>query len=349
MTARTALSRLPHNPILSPADIRFTEASGVFNAAATIDHASGKVILLARVFERDARRSCLALAISSDGEHIDTVLDRPAMVPEAPYEAWGIEDPRITWLGDEGRYAVTYVGYSPAGPRVCLMTTEDLLDPKRYRRHGPRIEGENKNAMVFPEKIGGRYLVLHRPLPDIVLAEVARLEDPWPTGGERLIGPVDGSWRSARVGAGAPPERTRIGWLLPFHGATTVPEGNVYSMGWCVLDGDDPRRVRHVTQEPALVPEAPYEIEPGPLPQVDMQNFPRGVRVVFPEGMVLRGTRRIVYYGAGDVSVAAAYVDEDTLLDALSSEPADCHGDTETGARRNEFSVSALRVSVPPW
>ena len=123
------------------------------------------------------------------------------------------------------------------------------------------------------------------------------------------------------MGAGAPPQRTRIGWLLPFHGATTVAEGNVYSMGWCVLDGDDPTRVRHITHEPALVPEAPYEIEPGPLPQVDMANFPRGVRVVFPEGMVLRGGRRIVYYGAGDVSVAAAFVDEEGLLHSLCPKP----------------------------
>jgi predicted GH43/DUF377 family glycosyl hydrolase len=314
------LERLAHNPILSPSDIRFTEASGVFNAGASVDWRSGRVVLLARVFERDARRSCFALAISSDGLHIDEVRDRPAMVPDAPYEEYGVEDPRVTWLADEGRYAITYVGYSPAGPRVCLMTTDDLLDPSRYRRHGPRLQGENKNAMVLPEKIGGRYLVLHRPMPDMVLAEVARLEDPWPEGGHHLLGPQAGTWRSARVGAGAPPERTRLGWLLPFHGATTIAEGNVYSMGWCLLDGDDPTRVRWVSEAPALAPEAAYEIEPGPLPQVDMRSFPRGIRVVFPQGMVLRGDQRLVYYGAADLHVAVARVSNEALLGSIAAQ-----------------------------
>ena len=109
-----------------------------------------------------------------------------------------------------------------------------------------------------------------------------------PTGAV-LLGPRPGTWRSSRVGAGAPPLRTRLGWLLAFHGATAVAEGNVYSMGWCVLDGDDPSRVRYVSREPALAPEADYEIHPGPLPQVGMENFPRGIRVVFPCGLVERG------------------------------------------------------------
>jgi beta-1,4-mannooligosaccharide/beta-1,4-mannosyl-N-acetylglucosamine phosphorylase len=99
-------------------------------------------------------------------------------------------------------------------------------------------------------------------------------------------------------------------------------------MGWCLLDRDDPSRVLYVSREPALAPEAPYEIEAGPIPQVDMRNFPTGVRVVFPEGMVRRGNDLVVYYGAADARVGGARVDEAALL--ASIEAAIAAGDTGT-------------------
>ena len=316
------LQRLGNNPIVRPADISFARASGTFNPGACIDHRSGRVALFVRVFEADTRRSCLALALSSDGEHIDEILDRPAIAREAKYEEWGVEDARITWIADEARYAITYTGYSPIGPRVCLITTDDLLDPARYRRHGPRIAGDNKNSVVFPQRVGGRYVILHRPMPDIVCVRVDALEEEWPADGAHILGPVHNTWRSSRVGAGAPPISTRLGWLLPFHGATTIEEGNVYSMGWLLLDHDEPEHVRHVTVVPALSPEMSYEIEAGAIPQVDMANFRTGVRVVFPEGLVELGDDLIVYYGAADVSVAAARVNKEALLSSLETEMA---------------------------
>jgi len=134
-----------------------------------------------------------------------------------------------------------------------------------------------------------------------------------------LLGPRPGTWRSARVGAGAPPIRTELGWLFPFHGATSIEEGNVYSMGWCVLDASRPEIVRYVSDSPALAPEAPYEIELGAIPQVDPANFRTGVRVVFPQGLVERGDDLLVYYGAADVSVAAARVGRRELVASLAA------------------------------
>ena len=311
------MRRVATNPIVRPRDITFTDASGAFNPGACIDHRSGRVVLLVRVYERGTGRSCLALATSVDGEHFEYPLDAPVVGRDAPYEAWGVEDARITWLATESLYAITYTGYSPEGPRVCLITTDDLLDATRYVRHGPRIVGENKNCVVFPERVGGQYVVLHRPMPDIVCVRVGSLDEMWPAQGAVVLGPKANTWRSARVGAGAPPILTRLGWLLPFHGATTIAEGNAYSMGWCVLGADDPSRVLFVSEEAALTPEAPYEVEPGPIPQVDMANFITGVRVVFPQGMVELGRDLIVYYGAGDVSVAAARVDKEALLASI--------------------------------
>jgi predicted GH43/DUF377 family glycosyl hydrolase len=311
------LVRLATNPLVSPGDISFADATGTFNPGASIDHASGRVVLLVRVFEKETKRSCLAIALSSDGETIDEVWDRPAVGRAAPYEEWGAEDARVTWIEEDGLYAITYTGYSPAGPRVCLITTDDLLKPECYKRHGPRIAGDNKNCVVFPEKLNGQYVILHRPMPRIECIRVSSLTDEWPTNGVAIVGPRPNTWRSSRVGAGSPPIYTRIGWLLAFHGATTIEEGNVYSMGWCVLDLKNPETVLYVSDAPALTPEAAYEIEMGPIPQLDHANFINGVHVVFAQGLVEVGDDLIVYYGAADVSVAAARVNKRNLVDSL--------------------------------
>lgn len=314
-----SLERLATNPLIHPSQISFVRASGSFNPGVCVDHASGRVVLLVRVFNADTQRSCLALALSADGRQVDEIWDRPVVVPEGPYEEWGVEDARVTYLADEGRYAITYTGYSSAGICVCLITTDDLLSPERYQRHGPRITGDNKNCVIFPRKVGGQYVLLHRPLPRIVCVRVDSLEEQWPADGVELLGPQPGTWRSARVGAGAPPIETRLGWLLPFHGATTVDEGNVYSMGWCVLDRETPEKVLYVSDAPVLTPQASYEIAAGPLPQVDMASFRTGVRVVFPEGLVERDDDLLVYYGAADVSVAVAHVNKEALLLSLEN------------------------------
>jgi len=265
------LERLAANPLVQPSQISYTRASGTFNPGATVDHASGKIVLLVRVFEEETRRSSIALALSSDGEVIDEIRDRPAIGREEPYEEWGVEDARVTWLEKERRYAITYTGYSPAGP-----------------------------------------------MPRIVCVRVPSLESSWPVTGVTLVGPRPGTWRSSRVGAGAPPIRTSIGWLFPFHGATAIEEGNIYSMGWCVLDLKNPNKVLYVSDSPALTPDAPYEIEHRVVPQVDPANFITGIRVVFPQGLVERGDDLFVYYGAADVSIGGARVRKQALIASLA-------------------------------
>jgi predicted GH43/DUF377 family glycosyl hydrolase len=313
------LERLVGNPLIQPSQITFTRASGAFNPGVCLDHASGRIAFLVRVFEEDTRRSCLVLALSSDGCKIDEIRQAPAVAREASYEELGVEDARITYLTDERRYAITYTGYSSAGPRVCLITTDDLLDPRRYQRHGPRLPGDNKNCVIFPRTVAGQYVILHRPMPRIVCIRVDALDSEWPQTGVELLGPLPGTWRSSRVGAGAPPVPTRLGWLLPFHGATTIEEGNVYSMGWCVLDSDTPEKMLYVSDAPALTPEAAYEIETAAIPQVDPANFKNGIRVVFPQGLVELGDDLLVYYGAADVSVAGARVNKEALLASLEA------------------------------
>jgi Predicted glycosylase len=90
-------------------------------------------------------------------------------------------------------------------------------------------------------------------------------------------------------------------------------------MGWCVLELKNPETVLYVSDAPALVPEAPYEIELGDIPQVDPANFRTGVRVVFPQGLVELGDDLLIYYGAADVSVAGARVRKGDLIASLES------------------------------
>jgi predicted GH43/DUF377 family glycosyl hydrolase len=312
------LKRLAGNPLVTPAQIPYSHATGAFNPGAVIDHVTGQVVLLVRVFEESTRRSSIAIAVSSNGEKIDWILDHAAIGRVEPYEEWGAEDARVTWLDDEGRYAITYTGYSPAGPRVCLITTDNLLAPERYQRHGPRIAGENKNCVIFPRRVQGQYVILHRPMPRIVCIRVSSLESAWPETGVPIVGPRPGTWRSSRVGAGAPPILTDLGWLFPFHGATAIEEGNVYSMGWCVVEKNKPEVVRYVSDSPALTPEEPYEIEHGIIPQVDPANFITGIRVVFPQGLVERSGDLLVYYGAADVSVGGARVGKNALIRSIA-------------------------------
>jgi predicted GH43/DUF377 family glycosyl hydrolase len=88
-------------------------------------------------------------------------------------------------------------------------------------------------------------------------------------------------------------------------------------MGWCVLDIENPEKVLYVSDAPALSPVASYEIELGPIPQLDHANFITGVRVVFAQGLVEVGEDLIVYYGAADVSVAGARVNKNDLVTSL--------------------------------
>ncbi len=306
--------------MVRPSQIAFTRATGAYNPGAAIDRASGRIVLLIRVFEEETQRSCIALATSSDGQRVDEILDRPAISRETPYEEWGVEDPRITYLKDQDIYAITYTGLSEKGPRVCLITTDDLLKPERYQRQGPRILGDSKSCVILPQKVGGSYVILHRPTTRIELIKVTALEDLWPAEGTQLVGPQPNTWRTSRVGAGAPPIATDIGWLFPIYGTTGVEEGNVHSMGWCVLATDNPEKVLYVSDAPALTPTAPYEIQQNPVPQVDMANFKTGVRVVFPGGLIERGEDLILYYGAAKVSVAGARVNKKALVESLGME-----------------------------
>jgi predicted GH43/DUF377 family glycosyl hydrolase len=231
--------------------------------------------------------SHLRLARSRDGVHFE-VEAAPAFFPADEYETFGVEDPRVTRIADE--FYVTYVAVSRLGIVTRLARTRDF---RSFERLGVIFPPDNKDVVLFPEKIGGKYYALHRPStsglgrPEIWLAESPDLLD-W--GHHRhLIGTRSGSWDSARLGAGAPPVKTPRGWLEIYHGAD---QNNRYFLGTLLLDLEEPGRVLARSEQPILEPEAEYE----------RQGF--FGNVVFTCGALLEGNRVRVYYGAADTCMA---------------------------------------------
>ncbi len=291
------LRRHPENPILIPrADVPW-EKEAVFNPGVTVHQ--GKIYMLYRAIgEYEVYSSSLGLAISEDGIHFQR-FPEPVFSPAEPYDRYGCEDPRITRL--DGRFYITYTAlsqraFSGRGNRVALASTEDFRD---FRRHGVILPDlDDKDTVIFPEKVRGRYVMYHRVPPDIWIAYSDDLVN-W-YGHRRIMFPRPGLWDSQKIGAGAPPIRTDAGWLLVYHG---VDRNRVYRLGVALFDLDDPSRLISRPLEPILEPREWYEKE-GDVPNV-----------VFTCGLAEVGEEVFVYYGGGDKVIGLATVGKRELLD----------------------------------
>jgi predicted GH43/DUF377 family glycosyl hydrolase len=250
--------------------------------------------------------SCLKVVRSVDGVKIDD-FNGPVFAPVGPLEEFGVEDPRITPL--EGRFYFTYVAVSRHGVATALASTDDFHS---FTRHGVIFGPENKDVVLFPEKIGGQYVALHRPSgsagftrPEIWLA---RSPDLLHWGEHQHLLGVGASWDSGRIGAGPPPLRVPEGWLMIYHGTArpALPgDVGVYSAGAMLLAYDDPSRILRRGSTPLLTPQADFERE-GFVPNV-----------VFPTGIVADGFSLLVYYGAADTISAVVRMSLDEVLDSL--------------------------------
>lgn len=250
--------------------------------------------------------SHLRVVRSRDGRTADR-FDGPTFVPEMPWEEYGVEDPRIVWL--DGRYWVTYVAVSRHGAATALASTTDFVN---FQRHGIIFCPENKDVVLFPEKIGGLYAALHRPTtahpfcrPEIWFA---RSPDLLHWGAHQVVHGGSASWEGGRVGAGVPPLRTESGWLEIYHASRRSTEpGKVgtYVGGLMLLDLDNPAKVKAFRPEPLWEPDMSYEL----------QGFVPGV--VFPTAVVPRGDRLQMYYGAADTYTAMVELDRAELFAAV--------------------------------
>jgi predicted GH43/DUF377 family glycosyl hydrolase len=291
----------------------------VFNPAAVLE--DDKVHFLYRALGEDGI-SRLGYAVSSDGIHIDERLDKPAYVDRRPYGRYvalefisggglgGCEDPRLTRLEDDIHMIyVSFDGYNP--PRLALtsIARNDFLG-KKWKWGSARLISPPgivaKSGCLFPEKIRGKYVIMHRVFPDILLDYVDSLDF---KEGEYLKGqykiPVrEDGWDSLKIGAGAPPLKTPYGWLLIYY-AVDKEDASHYKLGAMLLDLKHPEKVLHRSDEPVLEPMEWYE------------NEGHKAGVVYPCGAVIKDKTLFVYYGGADTFVCAARARLDTFLEQL--------------------------------
>lgn len=275
------LHRHPHSPILKANPFHEWEALNVFNAA--VVHHNGLFHMLYRAQGVD-RVSRIGYAVSADG--LDWMrLDKPVLKPANEHEAKGVEDPRVTRIGDT--FYMCYTAWSGTLWQIALARSQNLIT---WERMGFPLPGErNKDAALFPEKIKGRYCMFHRREPAVWIAysdDLLHWDDH-----QIVMRPRPGAWDGVRIGANGPPLKTDAGWLFFYHG---FAEDRVYKLGIALLDLEDPTVVLKRQDEPILEPEEEWE-QHGQVPNV----------VFSCANLVVDGTV-YVYYGGGDHVIGLA-------------------------------------------
>jgi predicted GH43/DUF377 family glycosyl hydrolase len=286
------MKRFAHNPILEPIGTHAWESHQVFNAAAFA--ADGKVHLLYRAMGND-NVSRLGLASSSDGYNFEERLPLPVFSPTNEAENLGCEDPRLTVIGD--RMFLAYTAFGTHAQHIVFqigltsIRTEDFLSRRwRWQDRILTFPGiHNKDAVLFPQKFHGDYVLFHRIEPDICIARSNDLRRWYDL--RFVMGPRGSGWDGLKIGAAGPPVLLNEGWLFIYHG---VSQDKIYSLGVVLLDKSDPEQVIYRSEEPILRPEKQYELF-GAVPNV-----------VFSCGQAIFDDKLLLYYGGGDSVMCGA-------------------------------------------
>lgn len=312
---RPTFTRYRKNPILEPKPEHPWESKGVFNPA-SVD-VNGTVHILYRAVSDDDT-SVFGYAESKNGFKITKRLKEPVYVPRAPFEQKqapgnsGVEDPRLTRFDDT--YYMLYTAVDAVTPpRVALTTisSDDFLSGKFDKFSPPTLISQpnidDKDACLFPEKIGGKYVILHRIQPAIDINFLDSLDH---FDGQTnflthqpFIFPRRGMWDSRKIGINTIPLRTSKGWLILYHGVSEY-DGH-YRVGALLLDLEHPEKVIGRSRYPLFSPETEYE-RVGVVPNV-----------VFPCGAIVRKNKLITYYGGADKVIGVASIDLPKLLKTL--------------------------------
>jgi predicted GH43/DUF377 family glycosyl hydrolase len=337
------LMRYDGNPILSPHPDHPWEDLAVFNPAAWYDEAKREVLLLYRAAESGPEYKCyFGLAVSKDGYHFERVSDQPVLSPNVEgFDGATIQDPRMVKIGEW--YYVTYAcRHFPFGQFWAPKEKQQYKRPEcppdfpRYLRLNATLTGlaltqdfktwiragwltdptlDDRDVILFPEKVGGKYVMIHRPLEWVGEKYGTEHACPWIAAADDLMGFRESrllirnkyGWEAAKLGVNTPPIKTPHGWLTIYH---AVGEDKYYRLGALILDLEDPAEVLHRTPTPILESEAWYEIE----------GYYRGV--CFPCGAVVIDGTLFVYYGGADKYCCVATCSLNELLEHLLSCPA---------------------------
>lgn len=308
--------RFAGNPIITPIEEHPWEASHVLNPTSV--EIDGDTHILYRALGPD-NTSVIGYARSHDGPHIDERLPLPIYEPRAdfekkrggPTELSGCEDARVVRIGE--RLHITYTGFdSVTAPKVVQssISIKDFLAHNWEAWTAPQQitpDGvDDKDACIFPDKINGHYMILHRVSNHVCADYVDTLDfrKEKVTRCIQIFGPRRGMWDSQKVGIAGPPIKTSSGWVLFYHG---VSDQGHYCLGAILLDRKDPTRVLGRTAQPLMTPVEPWEREGW------INN------VIFPCGQVVRGDTVYLYYGGADQVIGVATLGLDDLVSALRS------------------------------
>ncbi len=322
---QTGLRRHHNNPLLSPRPYTHWQAGGTFNPTAFTDD-DGRVHIIYRAVGGDGV-SRLGYASSKDGLHFDDHENYPVFSIEYPEQSLtprrydpvlypsggsfgGCEDPRMVCIDE--RIYVTFSAFDNWGSiriGVISILKHDLVN-KRWNWSAPILispeKDVHKNWVLFPEKIHGKFAIIHSIVPEIMIEYVdsldARLK---PISSPRKPGPQPGReefWDNQMRGAGPPPIKTKDGWLLLYHACSHGDHR--YKLGAMLLDLDNPTRIIGRSSQPILTSDEWYENDwkPG---------------VVYACGAVVRGDVLHVYYGGGDKHICVAQTSLPELLASL--------------------------------
>ena len=324
------VNRNPNNPIIEPQVENDWEAKATFNPAAL--DVGEKVHLLYRAIGNDDV-SVLGYASSKDGFNIDERLSQPVFlnnknvkelcndlkIGKSPISYvsggggnGGCEDPRLTLIDD--KVYLTYTAFDGWGSlRMALssISLKDFLD-KEWNWEKPIMispPGEiHKNWVLFPEKIDGKFAVLHSVNPEILIEYLDDLEFKGENNHIKSFfssAKSKGRWDSWVRGAGPPPIKTDKGWLLIYHAMDVYRDPNRYKLGVMLLDLDDPQKIIARSREPILEPDESYEND----------GWKAGVSYCC--GAVVRGEKLLVYYGVADTVSCMAETDLNQFIDKL--------------------------------
>ena len=244
--------------------------------------------------------SHIRIARSKDGIHF-TVDEHPFIYPTESWEEYGTEDARVTKI--EEKFFINYTAVSQNSWATALCETTDFNSIKKY---GLIFHPENKDVAIFPEKINGKYIALHRPNNSgFGKASIWYSESPdllhWGKY-KCIVRPRNTKWESQKIGGGAPPIKTNEGWLVIYH---SKGDNSIYSLFTLLLDLEKPYKIIKRGEKPLIIPTEPYETE----------GF--FGNVVFSNGIVEKDGKIYIYYGASDETCCLAITDIDTLLNSF--------------------------------
>ncbi|HWT75835.1 MAG TPA: glycoside hydrolase family 130 protein [Mobilitalea sp.] len=295
---RDVVWRYSNNPIIGRHQI--PSANSIFNSAVIAK--DGAFVGIFRSDDK-AMQQRLFLGKSENGIDWDIEQD-PMPLYNQKDECVGVAsgyDPRVCLMDD--RYVVTWCN-NYHGPTIGVAYSYDF---KKFYQMENAFLPFNRNGVMFPRKINGKYMMFsrpsdngHTPFGDMYLSQSYDLEH-W--GYHRFVMEAKG-WAWTKVGAGPIPIETEEGWLLIFHGVGTTCNGMIYSMGAALLDIDEPWKVKYRCKPFIFHPEELYECV-GDVPNV---TFPCATLQDAATGRI------VIYYGAADTVVAMAFTQVDELI-----------------------------------